>query len=165
MNNISYERISLLVESYIEEGSNGELLSIGYIERCFTYIVVLMMYTKLARSKPDSIIYLNAYVLYYILFYFFWQIDAASQRMAGLFIFSYWIIYSDLYAILKIPNNKKLFLLLLLVYSSLKMIPGNLNPIISIKTYYLITNGLKKRKDAYKCNASIGLINLLPNAI
>ena len=35
MNNISYERISLLVESYIEEGSNGELLSIGYIERCF----------------------------------------------------------------------------------------------------------------------------------
>lgn len=121
MNNISYERISLLVESYIEEGSNGELLSIGYIERCFTYIVVLMMYTKLARSKPDSIIYLNAYVLYYILFYFFWQIDAASQRMAGLFIFSYWIIYSDLYAILKIPNNKKLFLLLLLVYSSLKM--------------------------------------------
>ena len=95
MNNISYERISLLVESYIEEGSNGELLSIGYIERCFTYIVVLMMYTKLARSKPDSIIYLNAYVLYYILFYFFWQIDAASQRMAGLFIFSYWIIYSD----------------------------------------------------------------------
>nr|WP_129614684.1 EpsG family protein [Bacteroides stercoris] len=128
MNNISYERISLLVESYIEEGSNGELLSIGYIERCFTYIVVLMMYTKLARSKPDSIIYLNAYVLYYILFYFFWQIDAASQRMAGLFIFTKWIIYSDLYAILKIPNNKKLFLLLLLVYSSLKMISGQSQP-------------------------------------
>ena len=48
--------------------------------------------------------------------------------MAGLFIFSYWIIYSDLYAILKIPNNKKLFLLLLLVYSSLKMISGQSQP-------------------------------------
>lgn len=129
MNNLSFERVSLLMRSYVENSSStGNALSIGYLERCFTYIVVLMIYAKLSRSKPNSIIYLNSYVLYYIIFYFFWKIEDASQRMAGLFLFSYWIIYSDLYATLKLLKNKKLFLLLLLIYSSLKTISGQSQP-------------------------------------
>lgn len=129
MNSLSLERVSLLVQSYIENGTSiGNALSIGYLERCLTFIIVMTMYTKLAQKNPNNIIYLNSYVLYYMFFYFFWKIDDASQRMAGLFIFSYWIIYSELYAILKVPNNKKVFLFLLLFYSSLKMISGQSQP-------------------------------------
>ncbi|HBO05432.1 MULTISPECIES: EpsG family protein [Bacteroides] len=126
--NISYERMTLLTEAYVKNGTSKNLLSIGYVERSFTYIVVMVMYAKLCTGKPGNVIFLNSYVLYYILFYFFWKIDVASQRMAGLFVYSYWIIYAELYATLKIANNKRLLLVLLIIYSSLKMISGKSQP-------------------------------------
>lgn len=128
LNNISHERMALLSEAYVENGTSGNLLSIGYIERSFTYIVVMVMYSKLYSKRPSNVIFLNSYILYYFLFYSFWKIDVAAQRMAGLFVYSYWIIYTELYATLKIVHNKKILLVLLMIYSSLKVISGKSQP-------------------------------------
>ncbi len=58
------------------------------------------------------------------------EFQVVSLRMAGLFIFSYWVLWGDLIKCFSIVNNRKLFMAFIGIYCSLKII-GSTNMITS----------------------------------
>ena len=130
ISNYTDSRISLLINSYIAENTFAStILSIGYIERIITYIIVIFLYKKCNTTYSKSrVIYLNSYIIYFLFYYLLWKSEALSTRVGGLFIFSYWIIYADFFSYLKTKNNKKIFIILFSLYSILKLLSGQSQP-------------------------------------
>ncbi|KAA6343061.1 hypothetical protein EZS27_009223 [termite gut metagenome] len=79
-------------------------LSIGYIERIITYVLIYKDLPQLLLNRKN-IVYINAYILYFISFFYFTEISVIVQRLTILFVFSYWILYPQL---LNLIQNKKL---------------------------------------------------------
>ena len=116
----SYEE---LVEFYTE-GKYADMqltLSIGYIERLFTGVLVLCYYDKLMELRKDNVIYINAFLMFYILFFLFAEFAVIGGRLANLFTFCYWILWIDLLKCIALPNNRRLYVGYLVVYCLLKV--------------------------------------------
>ena len=131
ISNYTDSRISLLINSYIANNAFAStVLSIGYIERIITYLIVIILYKRYNKTthSTSKLIFLNSYIIYFFFYYLLWKTEALSTRIGGLFIFSYWIIYADLFSSLKGKNNKKIFILLFSMYSILKLISGQSQP-------------------------------------
>jgi hypothetical protein len=116
--------------------------SIGYFERVLTYTLILLCYDKLLKQDKFNNVFINAYVLYFFFFFFFAEIQVMTERLPLLFIFSYWILYPQLFGIIKLRANKRIFILVFLCYSALKITIGNAglvskydNLIFGIKSY------------------------------
>lgn len=116
-------RVSLLVEEYSGSVSNS-LFSIGNIERFGTYLVVCFLYQNVSKLGSPKIFFLNSFVLYFLFFYSFFRMGDVALRLANLFVFSYWIIYTQFYQCLIIKSRRTLFFAILVLYSILKMASG-----------------------------------------
>lgn len=112
-----------LVYSYIE----GEMtaiqgfLSIGFLERLFTGCLVICYYNKLVKISKDNVMFINAFLLYFLSFAFLREFEVASRRVALLFVFSYWILWCDLFKCFVYKGNKVLYALFILCYGVLKI--------------------------------------------
>jgi hypothetical protein len=118
--------------------------SLGYFERIFTYIVVMACYNKLLKQNKTNIIFINAYVLYFFVFFFCSEMTVITQRVPLLFVFSYWILYSRLYELIALRKAKLVFLSLFTLYSILKL--GGSNQDIFSK-YDNIIFGIQKYEE------------------
>lgn len=114
-------RIGLLIENYKSSTANS-FFTIGNIERFATYIFVCLSYKKLSEENKTNLLFLNAYILYFIFFFSFSGVIA--QRLANLFVFSYWILYPKFYQYISNMTKKIAFIYLLVLYSCLKLISG-----------------------------------------
>lgn len=123
INILPFERINLLFENYLDT-TFIPFISIGTIERFVSFLLVCLFYNKLLKEDKSNVVFLNSYVLYFIFFYSFSNMGAAAYRLAGLFLFSYWIFYAKLFQILKTSGRKAFFLFVLVTYSVLKLISG-----------------------------------------
>ncbi len=116
-----YERI---VEDYTE-GKYGDIqltLSIGYLERVFTGFLIFCYYDKLVEIRKENTMHINAFILFYSLFFLFSEFAVAGGRLANLFTFCYWVLWIDLFKCFSILNNKKLYLGYVTIYCVLKII-------------------------------------------
>jgi hypothetical protein len=93
--------------------------TLGSVERCLTFILSISFLPQLNRTKTN-ILFINLYVGYFICFYFFAEVVILSERVGYLFICSYWVLYPNLFALLRIKVNKKLIIILLIVYALMK---------------------------------------------
>lgn len=118
---LGLERISVLLK-YISFGQESSL-SIGYLERCFTFIIIICLKKRIVRENYFRNIVYNCLVLYFIFFYFFSEFETLSERFSALFIFSYCFIYPWLFESLRL--NKIVFICLLFSYGFIKQITGN----------------------------------------
>jgi hypothetical protein len=100
---------------------------IGYFERVLTFLVVTLFGTKLCEHNPKSRIFINAFYLYFIVYFFFSEILVAVERLSLLFVFSYWILYPELLNYLQKTLQKWMVLCLLLFYSVVKTVQANSN--------------------------------------
>ena len=66
--------------------------SIGYVERITTYLLIYKNAELLLKSEKN-IVYINAYILYFIFFFYFTEISVIVDRLPSLVVFSYWILY------------------------------------------------------------------------
>lgn len=123
INVVSESRIALLIERY-QDASANSFFSIGNIERMFTYLLVCFSYKRMIVDDNRSVVFLNAYILYFFFFYAFFRLGDVAQRLADLFVFSYWIFYAKYYQYMSIVGNKVIFLFFLVLYSCLKLISG-----------------------------------------
>ncbi len=96
--------------------SNG--ITIGYIERFFTFLLFISFYGKINLKNKNEIY--NCFYIYMILNFFFFDFYIISGRFGSIFVFSYWFIYPGIYAKLK-KDNKIVFVLFLLLYGCLKL--------------------------------------------
>lgn len=112
-----------LVRSYIE----GEMtaiqgfISIGFLERLMTGIIIICYYDKLVKISKDNAMFINAFLLYFLSFALFREFEVASRRIALLFVFSYWILWCDFFKCFIYKGNRILYSLFLICYGVLKI--------------------------------------------
>jgi hypothetical protein len=136
------EQFSAKVRAYTEYYNEGTGLSIGYLERLFTGILVFIYYNKLIELRKGNGVYINGLIAYFIMFFFFSEFQVLSKRFANLFAYGYWIVWIDLISCFAIENNKKLFQTFVFLYCLLRMVgSANLpdfnydNLLFGIKSY------------------------------
>ncbi len=98
------------------------LLSIGYLERIVTALLVMAFYRKLQARRPENALFLNAFILYFFFFFCFSEIAVIGARLSLLFVFSYWILLPELAGVIAVRFNRRLFLVCLTAYAWLKIV-------------------------------------------
>lgn len=99
---------------------DGFGLSIGYLERLITFVLMFCYIDKLRKMRSESNIFINSVFLYLVLFLMLSEFRTVSTRVSGLFCFGYWIIWIDLIKCFAMRNNRLLFLAFVGIYCILK---------------------------------------------
>jgi hypothetical protein len=102
-------------------------ISYGYVEQVITFLLLIFNQKKLIEQKPENIIFINSYVLYFIIYFFFAEIMVAIERLTLLFIFSYWILYPEIFKLVRETMNKMLLIITLIGYCCMKLVLMNCN--------------------------------------
>ena len=118
---LGIERIFALLKYISTEQTS--ILSIGYLERCFTFFLIIYLKNRIVKEDDFRNIIYNCLVLYFIFYFAFSEFKVLSDRFSALFVFSYCLIYPWLFENLRL--NKYLFLTLLFSYGFVKQITGN----------------------------------------
>jgi hypothetical protein len=114
------DKVALMVERYF---NNTEYLTLtlGYVERIVTFTIVMLCSRALIRQSKSNVIFINIYMLYFFVFFFFSEVRPVQERMAYLFVLSYAVIYPNLLAIAQRKINRQLCTMLLLIFFALKV--------------------------------------------
>lgn len=96
-------------------------ISIGYLERLFTGLLVFCYMNKLRKIRKDNDLFINTMLLYFMVFFFFSEFRVVSIRFSYLFCFAYWTLWVDLIKCFSINNNRRLFIVFLVIYCIFKM--------------------------------------------
>lgn len=125
-----------LVQMKIESYTSGNLdemktLSIGYLERLFTGIMIFCYYDKLYELREENKVFINLFLLYILASFMLSEFSEISLRVSNLFICAYWIIWIDMMECFSIKNNRRLYICFISLYCVIKMI-GNTNLITSL---------------------------------
>jgi len=123
-------RISVLIHLYLNSDLYSRsfgLFHFGYLERVFTFCIIMSFQKQLKEQSTHNIIFLNAYVIYFIIYFFFSEIRVVIERVPMLFVFGNWVLYPNLLALIKTNINKTLFLVVFILFSSAKLIKSNSN--------------------------------------
>lgn len=97
-------------------------LSIGYLERIVTALLIMAFYRRLQARRAENALFLNAYTLYFFFFFCCSEIAAIGTRLSLLFVFSYWILLPELAAAIAVRANRRLFLVCLTAYAWMKIV-------------------------------------------
>ncbi len=108
----------------------GFKISIGYLERLLTGILLFCYLDKLKSIREGRSIYINGLMMYFVMFFFFSEFKVISLRLSYPFSFGYWIIWYDLVKCFVIDNNRKLFVAFVCIYCVLKMY-GSTNYVVA----------------------------------
>jgi hypothetical protein len=101
-------------------------VSIGYIERVISFLVVLHLEQMIIKKNRKMLIFINCMYIYILLFLYFNFISMLGGRIIILFGFSYWFIYPQIYYTIKQRKLKVYFLSFLILLSFYKTITANL---------------------------------------
>jgi hypothetical protein len=146
-------RMGYLINTYLVSvrysASHG--ITIGYIERTFTFFFVYFFSKRITNVDNNNNIYINIIYLYIFIFLYFSEMFIFIERIVNMFIFSYWIIYPKIYSLIS-EKMKYAFILLLFLYGGVKL-TLNCN-----KAYYYYDNimlpyrSFQERKEIYMKN-------------
>lgn len=110
----------LWIDAYLNmDATTGSILSIGYLERLLTATLIFCYYNKLIKRR-NSPLFVNATLIFLIIFLLLSEFRTMSMRTSTLFSFGYWIVWIDLIDCFKYKNNKILFVSFICLYSVLK---------------------------------------------
>lgn len=93
----------------------------GNIERFLTMLLVILLYDKIAKGKPQYYLFLNMYVLLYMSFTICSESATMVQRFQYMFIASFWILYPLLIEYAK-KHRASIIYLFIIGLLSLKLI-------------------------------------------
>lgn len=119
-------RLDALVNFYFSSSHHSENygITIGYIERTFSFILWAILYRR--YSNNFSTIYSNLFLIYLGIFLFFSEVSIILQRLPLLFIFSYAIIYPQIFTCFKHRLYKKIFYVVFFIYAIMKVAVANI---------------------------------------
>ena len=102
--------ITLMIQQYTEHFSNqASGITFGYLEKLLTTLLVFLYYDKLTSIREDGHIYVNAIMMYLVIFLTFSEFGELAKRISTLFYFGYWIVWYDMMKVFSIENNRRLF--------------------------------------------------------
>lgn len=102
----------------------GYGISIGYIERFFTYILVLHFLRRLCEEDKSNIVFVNLMFVCILAQLYLTEMNILFDRISWLVVPSYWILYPKIYSMLK-KDYKWLFVAVLAAYGLLKLAQTN----------------------------------------
>jgi hypothetical protein len=94
-------------------------LTIGYFERLIMGFLVILFYKKLIINS-QNLIFVNAYLIYFVLFFYFSEVGVIGLRLGNLFVFSYWILIPLIIETFNFVTNKLFYLFYLYLYIIIK---------------------------------------------
>ena len=115
------ESLTMRVRAYTEIYDQSKALSIGYLERLLTGLLVFLYYNELKIIRKENCVFINAVIAYLTFFLVFSEFSILSKRIATLFAFGYWIVWIDLIRCFFYENNRKLFTAFVFVYCVLRI--------------------------------------------
>lgn len=119
------KRLVILINSYMQD-AGGRSISIGFLERILSFILVFYYENKILKLNEKYRIYINAFYIYTLLFLFGNSFSIIYQRIGLLFVFSYWIVYPLILKVCSI-KRKKILLFIIFLYGFVKNVNGNTN--------------------------------------
>lgn len=110
-------------ESYFESGdfTKGWGFSIGYFERLFTVIIILIYYEKLVEQRSENILFINLYIIYISMFLYLSDLHVLINRFSLFFSCAYWVLIPALLYLLDF-QKRRLFFWAIVVYCILKIL-------------------------------------------
>jgi hypothetical protein len=78
---------------YSPSFSTNYAFSIGFFERIFTAILILLFYNQIITKNKSNILFINSFFLFLIIYFFFSEISIAPLRVGNLFVFTYWVLW------------------------------------------------------------------------
>ncbi|AEE15884.1 hypothetical protein Trebr_0440 [Treponema brennaborense DSM 12168] len=110
-----------LIEVYLRmKKYSGEWgLSVGYIERTFSFLAVFLFEKRLLEHNKKNKIIINSFYIFIFIYLYCSEISIILNRVGLLFSFGYWILFPQIY-FLTSGKRKKYFLLIFLIYGLLK---------------------------------------------
>lgn len=106
--------------------SKNFLISFGYFERLFTSFLFIVYYNRIFALNRSNVLFLNSFIIYITILLFCSEIAIVINRLAALFIFSYWILWPYL---ISIANRRtKYFLILMfsvIIVLKINVLSGN----------------------------------------
>ncbi|MCM1321742.1 MAG: EpsG family protein [Bacteroides sp.] len=121
------QRIGSMMEFYTKSKifASSYGFSIGFIERFMTFLLIYHYRKKIYALNKTNIIFINCLFCYVYVYLFTSEMAVLTDRLPLLFVFSYWFVYPQIYESLNSINIKRLFLLILMLYSIIKLIKFN----------------------------------------
>ena len=98
--------------------------SFGYFERTGSILICTILYNKLIKQNPANLIFYNIALFYYLSFILFSDVAVFAERIPVLFIFSYWILFSNV-VVLRYKFRRIIMSYLIII--SLFKVTGSLN--------------------------------------
>ena len=92
-----------------------------FFERIITAVLILCYTDKLRALRKDADIYINSLLIFFIISFYMHEFVTMSMRMSLLFVYGYWVIWTDLPKCFSISNNRKLFITFMIMYCMLRM--------------------------------------------
>jgi hypothetical protein len=116
------DKMKVFIAVYSSNSVGGSYygFTLGFIERIVTFIIVFCLQEKLYKKNADLLPFINSFWVYIMIFLFCSEFRLAVERVAILLVPCYWILYPNIYRLLK-PDFKKMFLLLLFLYGIIKI--------------------------------------------
>jgi hypothetical protein len=127
MINTNLGRLSMVINAYTSSGSGYASrmgITFGYIERMLSFILIFCFSERLIKKSNKNIILINCAYIYWFIWLLFSEFYVFVQRFPLLFIFSYWVLYPQIYELLS-KKNKCIFLFLLLIYGTIVLARNN----------------------------------------
>jgi hypothetical protein len=114
-------KFSYLANVYFIEDVESYGLSIGFIERNIMALLVIFYFQKIKDFNKNNNIFINSYLVYFILFFYFSEVGILSTRFGLLFYYSYWILIPTIFELIKSKILKAIFIFGIAAYAFLKM--------------------------------------------
>ena len=127
--------------------NSGYGITIGYLERFLSYIILFLNYKKISRivdNKYTLNIFFNSFFLYFVINSYMSEYSIFVDRVATLFVFSYWILYTYFFYSFRV-KWRKIFIVILFIFGILKMMKSNN---IIIRNYQNVLTGVQTEESA-----------------
>lgn len=115
-----------LINGYLENDnfaiSRG--FSIGHLERSITFLLIIFNYNDLIHQKKFNRIFINSFLVFFSIQVLFNGLSVVANRLANLFVFSYFVVWPSLLYCYRIHHNKlkmQLWCIFICIYSILKI--------------------------------------------
>lgn len=96
-------------------------IGVGFLERTFTFFLLLHFQNKLIKMDNKFIPFINLLYMFLFGYLYLAEVGILIERITLLFVVGYWIVFPAIYSLLK-KNKKKLFIFFVVIYGMLKMI-------------------------------------------
>ncbi len=131
--------------------SSSFQISIGYIERLFTGILIFFFYDKLKNIQKGPL-FINCMTLFFIMYFALSEFKTISVRMSMLFAFAYIPIWIDFEKCIIAIRNKRLYLSMLCMYCLVKMYNSSNDIIYNYDNVLIEADTYNERKVIFQKN-------------